>query len=52
MKKVTWNIPTTEVLDLAVEKVVESGVYSSKSELVRDAVRRRLKDLGFDQGVA
>ena len=33
-----WNIPIPERLDKAVEKAVEEGYASTKSELVRFAV--------------
>jgi len=45
-KNVTfWNISTPKSLDRAVEKAVKIGMYSTKSDLVRDAVRRILKEL-------
>lgn len=47
-KRVNWNIPVPEVLDNALEEAVrENSVYSNKSDFVRDAVRRRLEELGF-----
>jgi Arc/MetJ-type ribon-helix-helix transcriptional regulator len=42
---VPWNIPAPRDLDEAVEEAVKKGLYVSKSELVRDAVRRLLKDI-------
>lgn len=41
-----WNIPVPRALDEAVEKAVEIDLHISKSDLVRDAVRRLLKELG------
>jgi Arc/MetJ-type ribon-helix-helix transcriptional regulator len=46
-KKVNWNIPVTKLLDEAVELVVKKEIYSTKSGLVRDSVRRRLEELGY-----
>ena len=43
---VHWNIPVPKLLDDALEEAVRSYSYSSKSELVRDAVRRMLVELG------
>ena len=37
-----WNIPVPKALDEAVEKAVKTDMYVSKSDLVRDAVRRLL----------
>ena len=45
--KTKWNIPVTKTLDDALEKAVELDSHSSKSEFVRDAVRRRLEEMGF-----
>jgi len=41
---VNWNIPVTRELDTRVEDAVGSDTHISKSELVRDAVRRLLKE--------
>ncbi len=41
-----WNIPVPKALDEAVEKAVKTDLYISKSDLVRDAVRRLLEELG------
>jgi hypothetical protein len=41
------NIPVPKVLDLALEEAVEHDTHSTKSDFVRDAVRRRLEDMGF-----
>ena len=42
-----WNIPVTRTLDEAVEKAVKADMHVSKSDLVRDAVRRLLLELGM-----
>jgi Arc/MetJ-type ribon-helix-helix transcriptional regulator len=45
--KTSWNIPVSRILDDALEKAVTLDSHSSKSEFVRDAVRRRLEEMGF-----
>jgi Arc/MetJ-type ribon-helix-helix transcriptional regulator len=46
--RINWNIPVPKVLDDALEQAVkEKSIYSNKSDFVRDAVRRRLEELGF-----
>lgn len=45
--KRTWNIPVTPALDDALEEAVRRDTHSTKSDFVRDAVRRRLEDMGF-----
>lgn len=45
--KTNWNIPVSKVLDDALEKALNFDSHSSKSEFVRDAVRRRLEEMGF-----
>jgi Arc/MetJ-type ribon-helix-helix transcriptional regulator len=42
-----WNIPVPKALDEAVERAVKSDMHVSKSDLVRDAVRRLLLELGM-----
>lgn len=42
-----WNIPVTETLDNALEQAISVDSHSSKAEFVRDAVRRRLEEMGF-----
>jgi Arc/MetJ-type ribon-helix-helix transcriptional regulator len=44
---VNWNIPVPQALDTALEVAVKEQVYSTKSEIVREAVRRRLVELGY-----
>jgi Arc/MetJ-type ribon-helix-helix transcriptional regulator len=41
-KVVRWNIPVTKEMDERVEKAVLEDSHVSKSELIRDAVRRLL----------
>jgi len=47
VKKTNWNIPVSMVLDKALEKAVELDTHSTKADFVRDAVRRRLEEMGF-----
>jgi len=49
--KTNWNIPVPKTLDDALEKAVTLDSHSSKSEFVRDAVRRRLEEMGFNPQV-
>lgn len=49
--KIKWCIPVTKTLDDALEKAVTLDSHSSKSEFVRDAVRRRLETMGFNPQV-
>ncbi len=46
-EKTNWNIPVSKTLDDALEHAVTADSHSSKSEFVRDAVRRRLEEMGF-----
>jgi len=43
----TWCIPVPKTLDSALEMAVELDTHASKSDFVRDAVRRELERLGF-----
>jgi len=43
---VNWSIPVTREMDDKVEAAVLSDSHVSKSELVRDAVRRLLDGTG------
>jgi len=47
-KKINWNIPVPRALDEALEQAVNSDSHASKSEFVRDCVRRKLEDMGFE----
>lgn len=42
---VRWNIRIPQALDEQVEKAVDQGFYASKSDLIRDAVRKILETL-------
>jgi len=44
-----WCIPVPRTLDEAVEQAVKLDMHISKSDLVRDAVRRLLKELGIQE---
>jgi hypothetical protein len=46
-----WNIPVTETLDKALEQALSVDSHSSKAEFVRDTVRRRLEEMGFNPSV-
>ena len=46
--KKRWNIPISDVLDNALEQAIQLDTHSTKSEFVRDAVRRKLEDIGFN----
>ena len=41
-----WNVPVTESLDRAVEEILERGMYSTKVDLIREAVREKLEKMG------
>ena len=45
--KKNWNIPVSEVLDDALEKAIQLDTHSTKSDFVRDVVRRKLEEMGF-----
>ena len=49
--KTKWCIPVTIALDVAVEQAVRKDSHISKSEFVRDAVRRMLEEMGFNPQV-
>ena len=42
-----WNIPVPHTLDEALEEAVRLDTHSTKSDFVRDAVRRKLEEMGF-----
>lgn len=42
-----WNIPVPKVLNEAVEKAIRVDMHATKSDFVRDAVREKLKAMGF-----
>lgn len=45
--QVNWNIPAPKSLDELLEQAVKNQIYSTKSDFVRDSVRRRLEQLGL-----
>lgn len=45
----TWCIPVPKTLDKAVEDAVKSDTHVTKSDLVRDAVRRLLNEKGVKE---
>lgn len=45
--KTNWNVPVSRVLDDALEQAVRFDTHSTKSDFIRDAVRRRLEEMGF-----
>lgn len=46
-KAVNWCFKASRALDDLLERAVEEGDYSTKSDLVRDAVREKLAIMGF-----
>ena len=48
---VYWNIPVTKTLDEAVEEAVRQDMHVSKSDLIRDAVRRLLQKINVDEAI-
>ena len=49
--KTKWCIPVTNALDIAVEDAVAKDSHITKSEFVRDAVRKQLGQMGFNPQV-
>ena len=45
--RVNWNIPVPKALDTVLETAIKEQVYSTKSDLVREAVRNRLIEVGY-----
>jgi len=42
-----WNIPVPKALDEALEQAIKKDTHLTKADFVRDAVRRRLEELGY-----
>jgi len=42
---IKWCIVVPKSLDMAVKELMKAGAYMSRSDLVRDAVRRLLKEV-------
>lgn len=51
INKTKWCIPVTNTLDKAVEQAVARDSHISKSEFVRDAVRKQLEIMGYNPQV-
>jgi Arc/MetJ-type ribon-helix-helix transcriptional regulator len=49
--KTKWCIPVTNSLDKALEQAVIRDSHISKSEFVRDAVRKELVKMGYNPQV-
>ncbi|MGQ9624558.1 MAG: ribbon-helix-helix domain-containing protein [Candidatus Bathycorpusculaceae bacterium] len=47
-----WNVHAPRVLDDAVEAAVRQRWYKTKSEFIREAVRRELERLGVKPSLA
>jgi len=45
----SWYVEVTDQLDELVEEAVERGLYKTKAELIRSAVRKELERLGLLQ---
>jgi len=43
---VVWNLQAPKALDEAIEKLIKRNFHVTKAEFIRDAVRRRLEELG------
>lgn len=46
-KNTKWSIPVPCTLDEALELAVKKDTHSSKSEFIRDTVRRKLEEMGY-----
>ena len=46
-----WHVLVPKILDDALEEAVGKDTHSTKSDFVRDAVRRRLEEMGFKSQV-
>lgn len=44
---VSWNLQVPKPLDAALEDAVKKDTHSSKSEFIRDVVRRELEKKGI-----
>lgn len=47
-EQVVWSIRVTKTLDDIVEKAIRADTHSTKSELIRQAVREKLEKMGVD----
>ena len=46
-KSTSWCIPVPRTLDEALELAVQRDSHSTKSDFVRDCVRRKLEEMGY-----
>ena len=46
-----WNVPVNRLLNKVLEEAIRFAGYRTKTGFIRDAVRRRLEDLGIKLGV-
>lgn len=44
-KTVFWHVPVTVALDRAVEEAIRRDMHSTKADLIREAVREKLKEM-------
>ncbi len=44
---VYWNIPVTKSLDMTLKEAIRQDMHNTKSDLIREAVREKLKEMGF-----
>lgn len=42
-----WGIQVPKKLDEILVKAVNNSTFANKSDFIRDAVRRRLEEMGF-----
>ena len=45
-----WSVPVNRPLNDVLEEAIEKAGYRTKTEFIRDAVRRRLEELGIKPG--
>ena len=50
-EKTKWIVTVTASSNKAVEQAILRDSHSTKSEFVRDAVRRRLEEMGYNPQV-
>ncbi|MDP2900070.1 MAG: hypothetical protein Q8O47_03795 [Candidatus Bathyarchaeota archaeon] len=43
-----WNVPVDRPLNEALEEAIKIDWHRTKSEFIRDAVRRKLENMGFN----
>jgi len=42
-----WGVQVPKKLDRLLVKAVKTSTFANKSDFIRDAVRRRLEEMGF-----